>query len=65
MIISMAFSLPVFTQSKIINSKSLRTDVAAATWTVKDMNHEIRIYVECITLKCEEKTVHSKLMKSK
>jgi hypothetical protein len=61
----MAFSMQVFTQSKIINSKSLRTDVAAATWTVEDVNQEIRIYVECIILNCEQKTVHSQLMKSK
>jgi hypothetical protein len=64
-IISMAFSVPIFTQSKIINSKSLRTDVAAANWTVEDVNQEIRIYLECIILKCEHKTVHSELMKSK
>jgi hypothetical protein len=61
----MAFSMPFFTQSKIINSKSLRTDMAAATWTVEVMNQEIWIYVECIILKCELKTVHSELMKSK
>jgi len=61
----MEFSVPIFTQSKIISSKSLRTDVAATTWTVEDMNQEIRICVECIILKCEQKTVHSKLMKSK
>jgi hypothetical protein len=61
----MAFSVPIFTKSKVINSKSLRTDVAAATWTVEDMNQEIKICVECIILKCEQKTVHSKLMKSK
>lgn len=64
-IISMAFSVPIFTQSKIINSKSLRTDVTTPTWTVEDLNQEIRIYVECIILKCELKTVHSELMKSK
>jgi len=61
----MAFSVPVFTQSKVTNNKSLRTDMAAATLTAEDMNQEIGLYVECIILKCELKTVHSELMKSK
>jgi len=61
----MAFSVPIFTQSKIINSKSLRTDMAAATCTVENVNQEIRIYVECVILKCAQKTVCNKLMKSK
>lgn len=39
--------------------------MAAANLTVEDMNQEIGIYVECIILKCELKTVHSELMKSK
>jgi hypothetical protein len=62
MLISMAFSVPV---SKIINNKWLKTDMAAAIWTVEEVDQEIRMYVEYIKLKCKHKIVHSELMKSK
>jgi hypothetical protein len=43
----------------------LKTMMAAAPFTVQEVDQEIRMYVEYIKLKCEQKAVHSELTKSK
>jgi hypothetical protein len=42
----------------------LQTVMAAAPLTVQKVDQEIRMYVEYIKLKCEQKAVHSELTKS-